>query len=102
MGPPPPLQGLSSIIFISVFVLWTHKKTAYIMENKSKMVISLIFHSFNSRVKFITGGTKFLRKESACQPKIIYNKSILSSLVYQAKVIFTCKPLEAELGTEAE
>ena len=78
------------------------QKTAYMMENKSKTVISLIFHSFNSRVKFFTCGTKFLRKESACQPKIIDNKSILSSLVYQAKVIFTCKPLEAELGTEAE
>ena len=61
--PPPPGRASQAVIFISVFVSWTHKKTAYMMENKSKTIISLIFHSFNSRVKFITGGTKFIRKE---------------------------------------
>lgn len=43
----------SNFYFCFFFLSWTHKKTAYIIENKSKTVISLIFHSFHSRVNLI-------------------------------------------------
>jgi len=44
----------ASSSFYFCFCVMNTQKTAYIIENKSKAVISLIFHSSNPRVKFIT------------------------------------------------